>query len=434
MTLLADIGLYIVFLVEWAAFSFLMGKLVKRIQADPTRGLSLGFQQLMIVLSILQIGLTLLLLARVFSLVLLGLLLAAYELGVLLALIVRAILGMGYASIWLFGVELGASKRIVVLGPAALGIIVALGYPIAAGVAYFTLDKGSDELLFWIVVLTAATVLAGVVQQLALSIAMLVNPYLGESARTQTLIGQLTNIPQPALWVAIAFWASAEEEGGVAEGNRREFALVLIVLIGLIISLTVLPYLIGAYRARTSRTRLLSRELDWWKRLAETAEIPIRTGYPGELRALDEELRQEREAFKSEHETFLNVNEMLHDRAARAELESAGFGFPSDAEIEEISRSDPRMRFVKNLNRVESAADELLVAAEGEDSAASRELAGEWAQSARRRGDEAEKAAAAVKEAPTGRAALGFVFAPVFGVVFDQFGRLIWEELSTLTG
>lgn len=432
MTLLADIGLYILFLVEWAAYCFAVGRLVRRMQANPARGLSLAATQLAIVVSVLHIGLTLLLLGRVFSLVLLALLLAAYELGVVVGLVIRALLGQTVLSGWLFGFEIGFFHRRVMLGPAILGIAVAVGYPIGAGVAYFSLEKGSDELLFWVIVLTATTILIGVLQQLAISIAMLLSPYLDENARTQTLLGQLTTIPQPVLWVAIAYWASTDREGTLGEGDQGQFILALVVLVGLIVSLTVLPYLIGAYRARARRTSLLNRQHDWWKRLAETAEIPIRPGYAADLRALDEDLGREREAFAAEHETFFGVRDLLRDPGARAEFEATGVGFPTDAELEEITKADPRVGLDENLQRIVAATGELVTATEGDDPAASRELAEAWSKSARQRSADAQKAASAAKDAPTGRAALGFVFTPVLGVVLDQFGMLIWEELSTL--
>jgi hypothetical protein len=437
MDLLTDIGLFVLFLLEYGVYIFAAGKITKLLQADPTRFLSPWFGQILALLSVAHIGLSLLLLARVFSVVLLGLILAVYEFGLLVGLVIHKLFDTGVTRSWLFGVELGVRHKIAMLSSWGIfGIVTLLGYPIAVGVVYFSLAKGSEELLFWVVALTAGQVVLAVVLQLVMNVAAVLNRYLDEDTRTQTLIAELMSIPQPALWLTIAYWASREGEGGIGHGDQGAFTFVLIALIVVVVTFTVGPYLVGAYGARRARTGLLEREHHWWSRLSEAARIPMRPGYESDLQSLADDVEREREAFATEHETFFELVEQLRDPATRKDLLPAGVGVPRgfDAELEELLGSDPRTRFDATLTRIDNSTGELLGEVKEDGLGSGRELAKAWAEAARDYRDEAQKAAEAAKKTPArGRAAISFLFTPLIGVVLDQFGAWIWDELSTLT-
>jgi hypothetical protein len=431
----ADIGLFVLFLLEYGAYLFASWRVISYVQVDPARMLSPLLGQLVVLIAIVHIGLSLLLLARVFSPLLLGLILAAYELGLLVGFLIRVILGTSVTSSWLFGFELTVRHPIAMLGGQSIvGLVTVLGYPAAAGVAYFSLTKGSEKLLFWVIALTAAVALVGVVTQLILSAAAVLNPYLDDDTRTQLLITQLMSIPQPALWLTIAYWASHAGHAGIGHHDEQRFILALVALVVLIVSFTVVPFLVGALQARRIRSALLGREKRAWGRLAETAEIPMRDEYESDLRLLAQDVEREHDAFVDEHKAFFDVLDTLQNTEARAELARSGLGVPKgfDADVDELSTSEPRLRFARALQRVESATEELIDEVE-QSKPPPAQLAAAWAKAARGHRSEAEAAAAAERKTPVrGRAALSFVVTPVLGVVLDQFGALIWNELSSL--
>ncbi|HEX2060231.1 MAG TPA: hypothetical protein VHK90_05785 [Thermoanaerobaculia bacterium] len=296
MRILAFIGFLLVY-ATWLAATMWLQHMTRRALLKSN---NFWVSELNLVLNLVAIFAFVYLLSGYFNWWLIAALFAATQAGVVLAAILNGFVGSttgrwGPRVMWA-GAEFGMTHQPVAAGALLLSLLITVGYPIVIGVTYFR--SRASELPAHIFQYTLSMFfLSGLVIISTFLVGPLVSKNLNEDTRIRLFVNQLSALVPNALWLALVFWSF-----GIAGTGRKiavgavslEFSpLLLAILIGLFVMTVLLPYLIGAQRARQWRISLLSARKNWMSKLRDILETPAGSLHLPKLAALQNELERE---------------------------------------------------------------------------------------------------------------------------------------------
>lgn len=222
------------------------------------------------------------------------------QIGVVLAAILSGLLGSatskwGARAQWAGG-EYGIKHVRLTLGLMALNLLAVIAYPVAAGISYFSLSVVELPIPIFQYTL-CALFLEGYPLLLLFLIGALVSENLDEETRTRFLVNQLGALMPNALWVALVFWsfgiAGAGQKFNIGSVSLELSPLLIGVLIGFFVLTVLIPYLIGAQRAKQWRAALLESRQSWMAKLEDILETPDGSLYLPKLSTLQNSLDRE---------------------------------------------------------------------------------------------------------------------------------------------
>lgn len=188
----------------------------------------------------------------------------AAQIGVVMSAVLGGLLGSstskwGARSAWA-GAEFAMKHTLLMVGIMGLAMLIVIAYPVAAGISYFGLSAGEVPTRIFQYTLSMLF-LVGYPLVLFVLIGALVSENLDEETRTRFFINQLSTLVPNALWIALLFWsfgiAGDGQKLSVGSVPLELSPLLLGVLIGFFVLTVLIPYFIGAQRAKQWRTTLL---------------------------------------------------------------------------------------------------------------------------------------------------------------------------------
>lgn len=296
MRILAFLG----FLVVYAAWIWASNAVTNLAKREILSNKTFWPAELNILLLLAALFTFIFVLSGYFNWSLVGAFFGAAQIGVVLTAILDGLLGSttskwGPRAVWAGG-EFGMKHAPLTLGIIATTMLFVIAYPVAAGISYFGLP--SEEVPARIFQYSVSVVfLAGYPLLLFVLIGTLVSENLDEATRTRFFVCQLSGLVPNALWVALLFWsfgiAGNEQKLSVANVSLEFSPPLLAVLIGFFVLTVLIPYLIGAQRAKQWRTMLLEARKSWMVKLVDILESPAGSLYLTRLAALNADLDNE---------------------------------------------------------------------------------------------------------------------------------------------
>jgi hypothetical protein len=373
------------------------------------------------------------LLSGYFSPLLLVALFGASQVGVVLAAILSGLIGSatlpwGARAQWAGG-EYAFKHVPLTLGLTGLTLLSFVAYPVVAGISYFGLP--ADELPARIFQYTLCVLLlSGYPLQLFFLIATLVSENLDEETRARFLVTQLASLVPNALWVALIFWSfdvqSAGQKVTIGDVSLTLSPLLIGVLIGLFVLTVLIPYLIGAQRAKRWRTTLLENQQSWIEKSKDILEAPAGSLYLPKLDTLQKGIDQE-------ITEFVASDPMIAD-GIQIDQGTVPAGLESLASPYRLSRDlDPRFKHLDSLRKLSEKIKEMRtdlsgLAAEPDIKRAAKE----WMKYLRPRKEELSKELARTKKTRTPAFLISSVIiAPIMSAVLSEFASALWDYFFT---
>lgn len=197
------------------------------------------------------------------------------------------------------GADFGAKHKPVMVSTYLFLALVIVAYPVIIGRAYFTVQ--TDNLPVIVLRYTVSAMFALFVVGLIFWVGVVVSKNTNENVRNGYLVGQLTGLLSNALLLALLFWSldlgRASQQVNIA-GLPLTFSPVLFAILVTYFLLAVLiPFIVGAQRAKQWRTVLLEKRRDWAVALEEILENPVEATYLPSLSSLQDRLSREAAQF-----------------------------------------------------------------------------------------------------------------------------------------
>lgn len=298
MRILAFLGFLVVYVAWLWASNFLMKRVKQSILVNET----FWSAELSNLLGLAAIFSFIFILSGYFDWRLVAAFFVAAQIGVVMSAILGGLLGSatskwGARSAWA-GAEFAMKHTLLMLGIMGLAMLIVIAYPVAAGISYFGLSVAEVPVPTRIFQYTLSMLfLVGYPLVLFVLIGALVSENLDEETRTRFFINQLSTLVPNALWIALLFWSF----GIAGDGQKLSVGsvpldlspLLLGVLIGFFVLTVLIPYFIGAQRAKQWRTTLLEKQISWMGKVEDILESPASSVYLPKLAALQDSLDQE---------------------------------------------------------------------------------------------------------------------------------------------
>ncbi len=313
------------------------------------------------------------------------------------------------------------------------GLVILIGYPIAAGIEYFGHNETGPELTAGIFKTTVLWLLAGGMLSLLPSIVLLLSsPHLHEDTRARALISNLSQFVLNALYISMILWTfnlsgtgNAVELGGV----ELSFSpLVWTVLITYYVLVLMLPYWIGVQRGRNWRRKLLSYQTEWLARLGTRLVKPqSKTEYRERLEHFRQDLERESKLFIARFPGLAFSTALsAPDAEVPPSLQDLDVACRMSAEF------DPRVRYLSSLDALmeETRAFEAALP-KCTTQAQTLKHAEDFAASCERRKSELEEELRSVTSArPFVLLATSVLVALVLNPMIDWLGNVVSKILS----
>jgi hypothetical protein len=428
---------FVVFLVAYALWSWGCLLAINKTQSDLLKGRSFWSGELLLVVTYGGFFAFIYLLSGLWSLRLVVLFFLAAQLGALVGFLLNQGLGApsektGKRVLWA-GKEMDVRfPRLSKTGMILVGL-VSLSYPIVAGVFYFHYPRFSEPLKILVVKYSILLlILGGYPLVMTVVISMLASENLDEDSRQLVFVNQLSGMIPTALIVSLAIWAFGI--GGTnlpfdMAGIRRTMSVqALLLMLAFFAVSTLIPYMLGAQRAKRRGIALLKKERDYLARLADILETPTASLYGSKLSELRDEVTQTKDKFTAD-DTLLTL---------AADIEKDPAQIPPAAKplvdaLEQTRDIDPRFRFLDYLSGLAKDLEEIIADLQKRPSTEVEAAAGQWSKKFETRKTEADAEINAIRSVkPLVTVALGSVATLVISAVLDEVGKTSWQLISHL--
>lgn len=381
--------------------------------------------------------------------------------------------------------------RWVAIVSGLLLIIVGLGYPVAAGIVYFSNTVPSPAATLSVTRITLLVLfVGGTLGLLTSQIGLFTSENLNAASRQKLFYPTLGGLVPNGFILAVLLWtfsapsAAAHSSQGI---HVRFTPLVLVILLGYFLGTAVVPFIVGSSRNRKWQNQLRARQP---KALGDVIQIlnkPVSDSYDDELSALVSKLEKERADFVASDEGISYGLWLDQQKVTEAQLSAAAPGSasagaeeeavegaanvsvdgivgveavlyaPDTASLPEVlqaptfydasvvqlveqfdpqdfytSRSqDPRFEYVDWLDELIGEVGETRRNLAEKRGGASRvKTAKDWADSYDNQRDELKETEPIGKSA-VGAMVVGTLFTSLLGVVFTGFGNVLWTHASS---
>lgn len=440
MGIWAKIGIFVLFLFVFYGGMIAARKAMSYTLGQHAVGQSFLAQQLFILIGLaIFFGFTWML-SGFFSLWLVLLLFVAMELGPLLTGIAWALLGSpqipwSQQLTW-EGAQLSVRHPWLKWILFTTGLLIGIGFPISAGITYFSNTIPSPEgtlaifrtVIVWFLLL-------GFFLGLQMSTLTLVSESIHEDTRARVLVNSLSRFLLTGLWVSLTLWAfgipGPGEEFLVGGVTLTLSPVVILALIAFYLAAYIGPYVAGVQRAKTLHKSLHEKELGWLRSLVEIMELPAKRG------DLVESLDRLRERIGAESDAFVarRPGLQLARQVENGELlENATREETNLLKAYRDSREfDPRVEYLNATSKYEKDVQAIITnLQDAEDEATVKTLAGDYAKAfSQRRKALEEQGAKTEHSKPTLLLSIGVIVGPVATPALNQFGK--WA-IETITG
>lgn len=423
---------FVGFLVVYAAFMWVATVLLKSTNRAILANKTFWITQLTNLLSTGALFAFVFVLSGYFNARLLAVFFVASQIGVVLAAILGGLLGSA-TSKWGARGQWAGGEYVVKHAPLTGGLFVlttltSIAYPVAAGISYFGLSAA--ELPVRIFQYTLCILfLGGYPLLLLFLISALVSENLDEETRTRYLVNQLGSVVFNALWVALVFWsfgiAGTGQKLSIGSVSLALSPLLIGVLIGSFVLTVLIPYLIGAQRAKQWRTTLLEKQQSWMVKLEDVLETPAGSLYLPKLTTLQDSLDQEIAEFAASDPMIAYGIQIDQGDSPRA-VKDIVLAYQLARDL------DPRFKHLDSLRQMsgkvrEIRADLGKLATEPDLEKAAKE----WTKYLHPRKEELNKELSHTRKTHT-PALLIFsgTIVPIFSVVLSEFARWLWDYFS----
>jgi hypothetical protein len=174
-------------------------------------------------------------------------------------------------------------------------LLTFIGYPIAAGLFYFSLT--GDQLTLRIFQLQTVNLAIGYISWLLGQAALLQAPAADEETRAHVFVRMLSNMIPFGLFLAIALWAFQIASPGANElGQGLPILLsplVVAILLSVFFFFAGLPYVLGVRRGKQFRIALYKKQKQHISHLVRPFQLPLSPSEPSLLRSEIEESSEE---------------------------------------------------------------------------------------------------------------------------------------------
>lgn len=423
---------FIGFLVVYAAFIWAATSLLKRTKYAILANKTFWLTQVTNLLALGTLFAPVFVLSGYFNAGLLAAFWGASQIGVVLAAILGGLLGSatskwGAHTQWAGG-EYGVKHVPLTLGLMVLNLLALIAYPVAAGISYFGLSVAELPIPIFQYTL-CALFLGGYPLLLLFLIGALVSENLDEGTRARFLVNQLGALVPNALWVALVFWsfgiAGTGQKLSIGGVSLALSPLLIGVLIGFFVLTVLIPYLIGAQRAKQWRATLLESRQSWMAKLEDILEIPAGSLYLPKLSTLQGSLDQEIAEFAASDPMIaygIQIDQGVIPPAVKDIV-------PAYQLVRDL---DPRFKHLDWLRQISGKISEIRadlgkLAIEPDLEKAAKE----WTKYLHPRKEELNKELSRTRKTHT-PALLIFsgTIVPVFSVVLSKFAEWLWAYFS----
>ena len=439
MALIIKVGLFTLFVILYSGWLYLAG-------IHFNKSFSEGFidqwrwvwsAEISVILMIAGFLMFIFLLTGYFSFPLTVVLLASTQIGILIDLILFGFVSSDITvyharSTWQ-GFELGINHPRMFNFFRGISLVVRLGYPFIAGYLFFTNPLPSPQLTLNIFRYSLVGIAFGSLPvALFVSLNALVSENLDEEARGGSLIEQMSMYVLNLLFIVLAFWAFGISGIGI-EYNLGDVSITLslrlVVFLMILLGLTVLlPYAMGANRAKKQRITLIRKRRQWLCRLLEILEFPIGPLDTGKLANLIESCEQEIQKFIARHKVLQVAFQFDEGSDGQPDLGQ------EIVSAYRISRNlDPRFIYMDWLREFEEKVSAMTGYIQNHSMDGEVEKTAEvWVKALHSRKQEfVEEMESVNQEKPGVLAVVGILFTPLLGLVLNNLAELIWSAFTS---
>ncbi len=285
------------------------------------------------------------------------------ELASMIALLANAAMGTQSATTWLrsvwLGAEINARNAKLIKAVMLSTLVVYLAYPIAVGVTYFRHPLFSRSAQGSIVEYSLLLLVLGSYPfSMTSMIGLLSSKDLDEGTRHSIFINQISGSVPTALLVAVGFWVFRSGAAGFdlsIPGLSQSLSTRAVILIFLFLACTILvPYLLGAQRARRQRKDFLKQRSEYLDALGDILESPTRAFYVTKLTSLSAEIAKSRTTLINSDSALVTKQQI--DGGAKL----SGIEVLLASAMSKTGYLDERFKFVEALERLETEIGEIV--------------------------------------------------------------------------
>lgn len=269
---------------------------------------------------------------------------------------------LAHARQFWWGMEMGMKSPGLFTLPTYLALFGGLIYPIVAGIFYFRHARGSPvlqelEIKCTLILLT----LCGQSSVSFMIPEMLASESLDEDTRQNVFFSQLGAMIPTAVYCAIGAAAFGFDEKSVrfdvwGSGMGRTISLQLLAIVFVFFAITALvPYLVGAKRARIREIGLLEGNRAIVAEIEDTLEMPL-----GALCV--PKLEDARERITAQHQRLLEQETILatYQKFLENTEQLSGTQLSLKEAMDRTGSFDPRWRFAEDLTRLQIELREII--------------------------------------------------------------------------
>jgi hypothetical protein len=351
--------IFIGFLILYTTYVWVANLLLKRMKNGLLENKTFWITELSILLGIALLFAFIFMLSGYFNIRLIGIFFCASQFGIILTAILAGLLSSpsskwGPRALWAGG-EFGLKHAPLMLGIMISSILIFLAYPVASGISYFSLPKSMlTERIFQYTL--SFLFLGNYLISSFMAIGIIVSENIDEDTRIRYLINNLSYLVFNALYVALLFWSFNIVGIGpkVAVGSALlEISPLLIgLLIGFFVLTVLIPYLIGAQRAKRWRIALLEKRQSRLEKLENILGMPMGSLYGSKLAGFQNDLSQEIEEF-AKNDQFLSYGAQIDQGNIPALVVEIAPAYKLTRDI------DPRFSHLDSLRQIFEETEEI---------------------------------------------------------------------------
>jgi hypothetical protein len=426
---------FILFLICYAAAFVGAVPFSKKIQTDLLVGRWFWGAELGILLAFVPFFLSVFLLAGFWSSTLIILFLIGAQLGIIFTWVFRAFVEesrdkSGPRGMWAGG-EFGRTHPFLMILVFAIPLLALAAYPIVAGRAHFTHPIPSRELTVIIFKYSlAAFVFSGYPSLVIPLFGVLSSENLDQQSRRFYLASQIGALTTTTLCLSLGFWAFGlgQSRVGVNVGGiPLTFSPALVIsLVAFFLFTTLIPYLIGTWRAKRWNLTLSGRKREFLRSLADALNEPVGSAYYVHLDKIRADLNKEIQDF-TEEDAIVKWLRAIEQGTITAD----SIPEPEKIVVTGFQKSrdlDPRFRYLDDLcEYVAGIQDVVQDLKEKSTDGDKKDAAKAWAAKYSLRDAQLDNEINAAKSVKTGVVAVvGFVLTSVGGALLGEFGKWAW--------
>jgi hypothetical protein len=427
--------LFLFFLVAYGLFAWAGLMSLKKVQNDLLVGKSFWSSELLLLVNLGGFFGLIYLLSGLWSLRLVLLMYVASHLGGLGAWVLSAILGahserVGLRAVWA-GKEIEIKHPIAMKSLTALTGVLALSYPIVAGVLFFRHQWATPALQIVIVKYSLLLLnLSGYAVAMIVVMIMLASENLDENTRQRIFISQLGGMIPTAIFVALAFWAFGFGGKPLAfdfMGISRTISPQTLLLLLLFFATTILmPYLVGTQRAHRTNLDLLENIRNYVAELAGILEAPTGSLYITKLTELRDKVIITQEKFTND-DALLTLEKGIRQDTDQISAEDK----PMVDALEKTRDLDPRFKFLDDLGKFKKELEEIVADLQKRTEATVEAAAEHWGKKYEiRKAELVKEIETARSRKPLITVGVGALVTTVISGILSEVAKTAWHLIT----